>query len=413
MNHATKFPGTFFRKATGPLIPYVDSFVELLREQGYGKCSSCQQIRLVFDFSRWLGEKGVAIGQLSVDQNASYLRHRSRHRRPKKGDQSTLRRLLELLRRTGVVPEECAAPAPKTPAERYTERYASYLQRDRALAASTIVAYCGFAVPFLTACFGSGQVRLKDLRAIDVIRFVQNQARHLQPKRAHLLTVAMRSLLRYARYQGDIKLDLASAVPRVALGTVGLVPRAISRQHIDAVLAHCDRRCPMGRRDFAILLMLARLGLRAGEIAALTLEDIDWQAGHISIRGKGNRPCRLPLPPDVGQAIVDYLRHGRPRGSGSRSVFLRAKAPFDGFSGQQSVGAIVKHALERADVQSCSKGAHQFRHALATQMLQNGASLGEIGDLLRHRRVDTTRIYAKVDLTSLRTLALPWPGGAP
>lgn len=413
MNHPTKYPGTFFRKATGPLTPYVESYVESLREQGYSKCSSCQQIRLVFDFSRWLGEQGVTIRQIATNQIACYLRHRSRQRRPKKGDQPALRRFLELLHRTGVVPEECAVPAPKNPAERYTQRYASYLQRDRALAASTVVAYCGFAIPFLTTCFGCGQVRLKDLTAIDVIRFVQSQARHLHPKRAHLLTVAMRSLLRYARYQGDIKLDLAAAVPRVALWTVGSVPRAISRQHIDAVLARCDRRRPVGRRDFAILLMLARLGLRAGEIAALTLEDVDWQAGHISIRGKGNRQCRLPLPCDVGRAIVDYLRHGRPRSSASRSVFLRAKAPFDAFSGQQSVGAIVKRALERAGVQSRSKGAHQFRHALAIQMLQNGASLGEIGDLLRHRRVDTTRIYAKVDLTSLRTLALPWPGGTP
>lgn len=413
MNHPTKYPGTFFRKATGPLTPYVESYIELLRERGYSTCSSRQQIRLVFDFSRWLGEQGVAIRQLTADQIACYLRHRTRRRRPNKGDQPALRRFLELLRRTGVLPEERAAPAPKVPVERYTERYASYLQRDRALAPSTIVAYCGFAVPFLTTCFGSGQVRLKDITAIDVIDFVQNQARHLHPKRAHLLTVAMRSLLRYARYQGDIKLDLAAAVPRVALWTVGSVPRAISRQHIDSVLAHCDRRRPVGRRDFAILLMLARLGLRAGEIAALTLEDIDWQAGHISVRGKGNRPCRLPLPRDVGKAIANYLRHGRPRSSASRSVFLRAKAPFDGFSGQQSVGAIVKRALERAGVHSCSKGAHQFRHALATQMLQNGASLGEIGDLLRHRRVDTTRIYAKVDLTSLRALALPWPGGTP
>lgn len=413
MNHATNYPGTFFRKATGPLISHVDSFVELLNEQGYSKGSSRQQVRLVFDFSRWLGEQGVSIRQLTADQIVRYLRYRSRRRQPKKGDRSALRRLLELLRHTGVVPSERVVPAPKAPAERYVEQYASYLQRDRALAASTIVAYCGFGVLFLTTCFGSAQVRLKDLTPVDVIRFVQGQAPHLHPKRAHLLTVAMHSLLRYARYRGDIKLDLAAAVPRVALWALGSVPRAIARQHIDAVLAHCDRRCPVGRRDYAILLMLARLGLRAGEIAALTLEDIDWQAGHIHIRGKGNRPCRLPLPPDVGKAIVDYLQHGRPCRSSTRSVFLRAKAPFDGFSGQQSVGSIVKHALERAGVQSRSKGAHQFRHALATLMLQNGASLGEIGDLLRHRRVDTTRIYAKVDLTSLRTLALPWPGGAP
>lgn len=407
---ATKYPGTFRRKAEGPLVPYIDSFVELLDEQGFGPVSSCKQIRLGFDFSRWLSKNKVPLEQLTADSIARYLQYRAHRRRAAKGDRRALQRLLDLLRRQGVAPAEHATQIAAAPAEQYVQQYASYLRDDRALAASTIVAYQGFAVAFLTARFGADEVRLEDLNPVDVIHFVQRQAQHLHPKRAHLMTTALRSLLRYARHRGESQLDLAAAVPRVALWRMASIPRAISSQHIQAVLAHCDRRQAVGRRDYAILLLLARLGLRAGEIAALTLDDIDWEAGRFSVHTKGNRVCQLPLPAEVGEAIADYLQHGRPRSS-SRSVFLRAKAPFRGFRGQQSVGKLVTHALAHAGIQTGSKGAHQFRHALATQMLQKGAPLAEIGELLGHRRVDTTRIYAKVDLTALHTLALPWPGG--
>lgn len=409
MDHATKYPGTFWRKPEGPLVPYVDSFAELLREQGFGRGSTCMQIRLVFDFSRWLAQNRVSLERITADQVVHYLRRRTRRRRPNKGDQAALRRLLDLLRRQGVLAAERVAPVSLSPAEQCAEHYAAYLRQDRALATSTIVAYRGFVISFLTARFGSGDVRFADLTAVDVVTFVQRQAPRLHPKRAHVMTTALRSLLRYARSRGDITLDLTAAVPRVALWTMASVPRAIAPAHVRAVLTHCDRQRAVGRREYAILLLLARLGLRAGEIAALALEDIDWEDGTLTVRGKGHRSCQMPLPTEVGQAIADYLQHGRPT-SASRSVFLRAKAPFLGFSGQQTVGLVVQRALARAGIQTGSKGAHQFRHALATEMLQHGASLAEIGELLRHRRVDTTRIYAKVDLTALRTLALPWPG---
>jgi integrase/recombinase XerD len=410
MDHPVKYPGTYWRKAEGPLVPYVEPFAELLREQGFGEGSTGMQIRLVFDFSRWLEQNRVPLGEIAAETVTRYLRCRAHRRRALKGDRPALRRLLDLLRRKGVIIPEHVAPSETTPAEHSAEQYASYLRHDRALAASTIHAYRSFVVVFLTACFDAGKVRLEDLRAVDIVKFVQRQAPHLHPKRAHVMTTALRSFLRYARHRGEITLDLTGAVPRVALWTMASLPRAISPAHVQAVLAHCDRRGAVGRREYAILLLLARLGLRAGEIAALTLKDIDWENGHLSVRGKGNRPCPLPLPAEEGEAIADYLQNGRPR-SASRSLFLRAKAPFCGFSGQQAIGLVIMRALERAGIKTASKGAHQFRHALATQMLHQGASLAEIGELLRHRRVDTSRIYAKVDLTALRTLALPWPGG--
>jgi site-specific recombinase XerD len=188
------------------------------------------------------------------------------------------------------------------------------------------------------------------------------------------------------------------------------LPRALPPEQVEQVLASIDRKTAIGRRDYAILLILARLGLRAGEIKALTLEDLDWREGLITVRGKAGRLSQIPLPRDVGAAIADYLQHGRPTAS-SRCVFIRARAPLEGFQGQSGVGSMVRHALQRAGIDAVRTGAHQFRHALACQMLKQGASLSEIGELLRHRSPQTTAIYAKVDLDSLASLALSWPGG--
>ena len=288
--------------------------------------------------------------------------------------------------------------------------YAQYLRDARALARATIINYVSFIRGFLTDRFGTGPVKLARLKAGDIVRFVQRQAPHLHLKRAKLLTTALRSFLRYARYSGDVALDLAAAVPIVANWSMPSIPRAIPSDQVRQLLASIDRRTAIGRRDYAIVLLLARLGLRSGEVAFLELEDINWDAGQLSVRGKRDQRTALPLPADVGAAIAAYLRDGRPR-STSRRVFLRSKAPIRGFLGQCGIGSIVRHALQRAGIQAPTKGAHQFRHALATQMLRHGASLTEIGDALRHRSPQTTTIYAKVDLKALRTLALPWPGG--
>jgi site-specific recombinase XerD len=175
-------------------------------------------------------------------------------------------------------------------------------------------------------------------------------------------------------------------------------------------LDSCDRNTAIGKRNYAILLLLARLGLRAGEVVTLTLEDIDWESGLITVRGKGKRVAQMPLPVEAGAAIADYLRQARPDCS-SRRVFIRQNAPLVGFANSIAICSLVDRALERAGVEFAYRGSHLFRHSLATEMLKQGASLCEIGDLLRHRRPDTTAIYAKVDIVSLRSIALPWPGG--
>lgn len=399
------------REPEGPLAAHIEPLARSLLEKGYAKGSIYRHALLAAYFSRWLKQQGIALSSLSSDHPPRYLQYRSRRVLIHPGDAAALTHLLEFLRLKGVIPVERIPVRPLSPAERCAQAYAQYLREARALATATIVNYVPFIRGFLTDRFGDGIVKLSRLSARDVVRFVQHKAPHLHLKRAKLLTASLRSFLRYARYCGEVTLDLAAAVPIVANWSMSSIPRAIGVAPVRQLLASIDRSTAIGRRDYAIVILLARLGLRSGEIAGLELDDIDWKAGQVSVRGKCGQRTALPLPSDVGKAIADYLQRSRPRIT-SRRVFLRSKAPIRGFLGQCAIGSIVRHRLLRAGIQSPTTGAHQFRHALATQMLRHGASLAEIGEVLRHRNPQTTTIYAKVDLKALRRLALPWPGGA-
>jgi integrase/recombinase XerD len=398
------------RAPDGPLVAHIGPFAQSQSVQGYARHSICQQVRLAAGFSHWLEQQGIPLRQVSSDHLSRYLRDRARRDRHCSNDAAALRHVLDFLRHDGVIAAEKVAARPLTPAEHCVHAYAQYLRDARALARATIINYVSFIRGFLTDRFGTRPVKLVCLKAGDIVRFVQRQAPHLHLKRAKLLTTALRSFLRYARYRGDVVLDLAAAVPIVANWSMPSIPRAIPSNQIRQLLASIDRRTAIGRRDYAIVLLLARLGLRSGEVAFLELEDIDWDAGQVSVRGKLDQRTALPLPAEVGAAIAAYLRDGRPR-STSRRVFLRSKAPIRGFLSSCGIGSIIRHALHRTGMQTPTKGAHQFRHALATQMLRHGASLTEIGEVLRHRNPQTTTIYAKVHLQALRMLALPWPGG--
>jgi integrase/recombinase XerD len=398
------------RPPEGPLAGYIDSFAKSLSEQGYSLASIHRQVLLAACFSRWLKQKAVGVRGICSDHPALYRRYRARYLRACPGDSAALRHLIEFLRREGVIPGEKRSVRRLTPVEQCVHAFEQYLLEVRALAHATIINYVPFIRSFLEERFGHGRVTLSRLCAGDVVRFVQRQAPRLHLKRAKLMTTALRAFLRYARYLGEVTLDLAAAVPIVANWSMTSIPRAISADYVHQLLASIDRRTAVGRRDYAVLLLLARLGLRSSEVAFLELDDIDWNTGRLYVRSKGAQRLELPLPTEVGKAIVAYLRHGRPL-STSRRVFLRAKAPIRGFRSACGVGSIVRHSLQRARINAPTTGAHQFRHGLATEMLRQGASLGEIGELLGHRHPQTTKIYAKVDLKALRTLALPWPGG--
>ena len=393
----------------GPLAGYIGSFANSLSAMGYASDSIRRQVRIGACLSRWLGQGAVTPEGITSGHATRYLRYRARRRRPCSGDRAALTHLMVFLRREGVIPAEEVAVHERTSIDRCADAYEAYLREGRALATATIVNYVPFVRDFLRHCFGAKPVELSCLGASDVLRFVRHQAPRLHRKRAKLMTTALRSFLRYARYRGEVDVDLAAAVPVVPNWSMTTIPRAIAPDQIRQLLASIDRRSGTGRRDYAIVLLLARLGLRSGEVASLTLDDVDWKAGQLTVHGKSGRRNELPLPAEVGEAIAAYLQDGRPH-SASRFVFLRAKAPVRGFRGASGIGSIVRHALQRGGVDSPSMGAHQFRHGLATEMLRQGASLGEIGDVLGHRQLQTTSIYTKVDIDALRSLALPWPG---
>ena len=394
----------------GPLAAYLGPFAQSLIRQGYIPRYVHRQVMLAACFSRWLKQTEVPRHSITSEHPARYLRFRYRRRRPNRGDPAALNHFIEFLRCERVIPAEKKPTRPLAPAEECVQAYEQYLREERVLAQATIVNYVPFVGRFLKDRFGAGPVELSSLGARDIVGFVRRQARHLNRKRAKLLTTALRSFLQYARYRGDVQLDLAAAVPCVANWSMPAIPRGIAPDQVRRLLNQIDRSTAVGRRDYAILLLLARLGLRSGEVASLELDDIDWKGGCLSVRGKRGRRTQLPLPHDVGEAIVAYLRHGRPR-CASRRVFLRVRAPIRGFATQGTVGTIVRHALLRSGIEAPTTGAHQFRHGLATHMLRQGASLAQIGELLGHTSPETTKIYAKVDLDGLRTLALPWPGG--
>jgi site-specific recombinase XerD len=395
----------------GPIAGYIGSFAKSLSEQGYTRRSIYRQVLLAACFSRWLKQKGVPLRRITPDHPLRYLRYRARQLRPYRGDTAALKHLLDFLRSKRAIPAGKISLRAMTPAERYTQAFEHYLREARGLARATIVNYVPFVRTFLKDRFGHGPVTPSQLRAADIVRFVRQQVARLRPIRAKTLTSALRSFLQYLRYRGEAKLDLSSAVPVVANWSMSSIPRAIAADQVHQLLDSIERCSAMGRRDYAILLLLARLGLRAGEVASLELDDIDWNSGQLSVRGKTGPRSHLPLPADVGKAITAYLQRGRPPCT-SRRVFLRAKAPIHGFPGCSAIGSIVRHRLQRADIDAPTYGAHQFRHGLATDLLRQGASLGEIGALLGHRGPETTKIYTKVDIEALRTLALPWPGGA-
>jgi site-specific recombinase XerD len=388
---------------------YQNTFTTLVKELGYAPGSIQNQTQLITRFADWLRRRQTEIHFFDETLVQRFLRSQQNPSSIRRGDAATLYRFLYILRQQGVVPPQRKTPLSSQ--QRLINHYQHYLLEERGLTQATVVNNVGFINQFLSAKSRKGQLSLSQLRAPDVTSFVRHQAHKLSPGCAQLLVTALRSFLRYLLHQGKIKTDLAICVPTVARWSFSTLPKFLSACSIERVLSRSDRETAIGKRNYAILLLLARLGLRACEIVALKLEDIDWENARITIRAKGGRWNQLPLPTDVGEALALYLRHGRPS-CASRKVFIRDKAPLREFTGSQSICAVVRSALNRAGVESARKGAHLFRHSLATSMIRQGASLDEIGELLRHRSPNTTAIYAKVDLLALRPLALPWPGGA-
>ena len=329
--------------------------------------------------------------------------------RLRKGNARAARHFLEHLREKAAIrPPEPAAD--ETPLGTLCRQYANYLEKQRGLAAVTVAEYWRFARRLIVERFRDGPIRVRDLTPDDVSGFILRHARSGSPGVAKLMVSALRCFFRFLFLNGQTQSNLAGAVPSVPDWRLAELPKYLTPEEVERVVrAACERDAPVARRDHAIILLLARLGLRAGEVIALDLDDVDWRAGELEVRGnKGHHHDCLPLPVDVGQALAGYLRHDRPPCT-TRRLFVRAKAPHRGFAHPSSISTIVCRTMKRAGLQPDFTGAHVLRHSLATGMLRSGASLDEISEVLRHRSPATTEIYAKVDVKGLRSLALPWP----
>ena len=395
-------------RVPGPLSPFRDGFAGWLETACYSRQVRALHLRLMADFSLWLEVRGEASAGLSTPLLAEFVTSRRAAGCRTGLSMRALRPLAEYLRGTGAMPPEEPA-RPSSPADEVIAGYASYLRSERGLAAGTIEAQTALIRPFLTGRVHESVQDLQSLTAADVQAFVLDCARSFPPSRVQRTGTALRSLLRFLHLRGVTVSPLAGAVPSAANWKLSGLPRHLTWEDAARMVESCDLGTVTGRRDRAVLLLLARLGLRAGEAAGLRLDDINWRAGEITVRGKGSRHERLPLPPDVGEALASYLRDGRPAAARGREAFAGVRAPHRPLTR----GAVTQIAARAS--QRCGLGtvfAHRLRHTAAAGMLGGGASLEEIGQVLRHQRALTTAIYAKVDYDGLRGLARPWPGGA-
>lgn len=392
----------------GPLAPYVSGFHDVLVSSGYASRSVASLLGLVGQLDVWLHVQGAGVDELSVSMLREFLQVRNAAGSRWQPTMKTFTSLLDFLRGQGVA-VIATPPIGPTPGGVVCARFRRYLASERGLAAGTIDNYVSVAELFLSQLpLVEGHLDLAGVSLGDVTRFVTCEVSERSVGSAQNVVTGLRSLLGFLLVQGEIDTPLGQALPTVAGWSGNVLPRALTPAQVRQLLASCDRRRQTGRRNYAVLLLLVRLGLRAGEVAGLQLDDVDWRAGEIVVRGKGNCTERMPLPADVGDALTGYLQQPRANVA-SRAVFLRAHAPHGPLT-PSGLADIVRTAGIRAGV--VGAGAHRLRHTAATEMLRAGGSLPEVALVLRHRSTATTARYAKVDQAALLTVARPWPGAA-
>jgi integrase/recombinase XerD len=395
--------GAMTVRVTGPLAEFASGFAEELCRQGYTYLSALNQVRVLAHLSRWLVAQGLVLSELTRAQLGEFLRARREAGYTCWLSERGLTPLVNYLVGVGAMPA-LERSAKESPVERLLDAYGHHLLTERGVTTATIARYRSAVRPFLEQRVRCGRLELEGLKAADVTGFVLRACRSLEVGAAKYVVTGLRSLLRYLHLEGKAP-DLVAAVPAVAGWRGSQLPRGLEPQQVVRMLAACDRGRRSGRRDYAMLMLLARLGLRGCEVAALQLDDLDWRRGELVIRGKGDRQERLPLPADVGEAVGAYLLQGRPRVQ-SRRLFVSVRAPFGGLT-SAGVRIVVGYACDRAGIARFA--AHRLRHTVATELLRAGAGLPDVGQILRHRSLSTTAIYAKVDRAALRALARPWP----
>jgi integrase/recombinase XerD len=396
-------------ESSGPLDGAITSFLKQLQTAGYAKKSLRDKRTVVRTFADSLKRTHIAVDSINESHIAAFLKRKpGTLPRRLKYRHAALSGFLKYLRHIDLI----SPPAPRvaSPGDDLIREYVEYLRRDRGLAPRSVLVYVPFIRDWLSDHIARmGGVTMGAFDPATIQQFLVDHTRNRSSEYARLLATALRSFFRFLFLRGHQSTDLSPAVPTVCKYRNATVPAFLSPEQTARVLTATDRSTPVGRRDYAILLLLARLGLRAGEVASLELDDIRWRTGELVIRGKGRVIEHLPLLADVGKALAHYLRQDH-RTNASRRVFLRAFPPHVGLSGPSVVGAIVRRRLARAKIQRSGRGAaHLFRHGLATHMIRQGASLAEIAEVLRHRSQTTTAIYTHVSFEALRAVARPWP----
>ena len=400
----------FRRLKNGPHGQHVERYAARLVEESLARHGTWRCLNVVSGFLGWIAGRRCKLVDIDEHMVERYLQHRAGRQSIQPGDRAGLKRWLSVLRDEGAIAP--AALPPLTPHDRIFKEFEDYLRTERGLSPRSIIRHLPIIRRFLHEVCPAGVDDLCKIGQESVIGYIERHARDWSPKTGKVMCWSLRAFLRYLHHRGLNPRALAGCVPSIRRWKLATLPTYLPTGQVQKALDGCNRATAMGRRDYAILMMLAKLGLRADEVATLTLDDIDWRAGEMHVRAKGRQRARMPMPPDVGAAVVAYLRNGRPK-SPCRRLFVRTLAPHVGFASGSVITWIAKTALDRAGVRDCAhRGAHIFRHSLATDLLRSGATLTEIGQLLRHESHDSTRIYAKVDIEALRTLSLPWPGGS-
>ncbi|MGZ6692785.1 MAG: tyrosine-type recombinase/integrase [Solirubrobacteraceae bacterium] len=393
-------------RQSGVLAPFAGRFGEALVGAGYLPHGAVKQLHLFAHLSRWLDREGLGPGDVDDGVIERFFADRRAAGHTKYLSVRAAEPLLAYLREVGVVP--AALPPVRAGAvDDLLAAYQQFLICERGLLPSSARGYSVNVRPFLEGLVGRGEIAFERVDGAAVVAFVVATCPSQTRSSAKRTTKALRSLLRFLHAEGHVERSLVHAVPAASGWRLAGLPRRLASWQVRRLLGSCDRGTVVGRRDFAVLLLLARLGLRVSEVAGLSLDDVDWRAGEIVVHGKCDRADRLPLPVDVGEAIVAYLRDGRAASALGRGVFLRVRAPHRSVS-RAGVSKIVHDAGIRAGLVGI--GAHQLRHTVASEMLLAGGSLPEIGQVLRHSHPETTAIYAKC--AARRSVVSPaQPGG--
>jgi integrase/recombinase XerD len=395
----------------GPLGPFVDDFASILASEGYSYEVIESKLAVIRSLHFWLVERGILLADLTSHRIDEFVIFRKRQYGGfrHKGHGSTLRAFVALLRSRGLIPPEELAVSRLSALDERLKDFGEHLERERGVTTKCREAYCDLVRQFLTRVGGITANDIDELSPDGISAFIVDFRRSCSLRHAQTMVTAIRSYLRFLKFRGKAQIDMTGGVLAFANWRGAQLPETLTKAQLKALFRTCNRRTALGRRDYALLLLLARTGLRACEVHKLKLRDVNWERGELVVHGKGRRQATIPLIQDVGNALAAYLKNGRPTCQ-SPQLFVRAVAPYNAFKRPGTISTIVRVAVLKAGLKTRCKGAHLLRRTIATHALQAGATLAEVGELLRHRSIESTKLYAKVDHNRLRELVVPWPG---